>query len=63
MAFYRRNNFTRPFNWVKRRGGGYDENITQENKSFLDQVVLDKYSASPLKEGPWKKGEFNADSV
>ncbi|CAF0850676.1 unnamed protein product, partial [Brachionus calyciflorus] len=63
IAFYRRNNFTRPFNWVKRRGGGYDENLTTDNKKFLDDVVIDKYSNSPLKEGPWKRGEFDANSV
>ena len=63
VAFYRRSNFTRPFNWVKRRGGGYDENLTAENKSFLDEVIIDKFSTSPLKDGPWKKGEYDASSV
>lgn len=62
-AFYRRN-FAFPRNWVDRRGGGYDENLSNENKRFLEQVILDKYAEnSPLKEAPWKRGQFNKDSV
>ncbi len=65
IASYRRNNFCQPSNWVRRRGGGYDENLSAENKAFLDQVVIDKYkiAESPLKDGPWKKGAFNPDGV
>lgn len=61
-AFYRK--VSKP-NWVVRRGGGLDENITLENRSFLDQVILDKYAVdnSPLKEAPWKRGQFDKDSV
>lgn len=62
-AFYRKN-FSFPRTWVDRRGGGYDENLSAENQSFLDKVVLDRYAEnSPLKEAPWKRGQFNNDSV
>lgn len=61
-AFYRKNNSYRR-RWVTRRGGGYDENMSSENKNFLDKIVLEKYTNSPLKEAPWKRGEFNKDSM
>ena len=62
VACYR-TNFRRPGNWVVRRGGGFDENLTGENKQFLEQVLVDKYTnaESPLKQGPWKRGEFNPE--
>jgi hypothetical protein len=67
VAYYRvkRGKFFKPDNWVRRRGGGYDENLSAENREFLNKVVLDQFSNadSPLKEAPWKKGEFNPDSV
>ncbi len=51
--------------WVNRRGGGYDESITTENQEFLNKVLIDKYTIkdSPLKNAPWKKGEFNPNGV
>lgn len=63
-ASYRRNKNQTAKHWVNRRGGGVDENLTYDNKKFLDQVVIDKYSQdSPLKLAPWKRGQFNKDSV
>ena len=61
-ANYRRTRFDhRKHYWATRRGGGFDENITVDNQEFLNRVLVDKYSIkdSPLKDGPWKKGEFD----
>jgi hypothetical protein len=63
IAHYRRRHFEWPFNWVNRRGGGYDEHLTSENRKFLEDVLADKYTVSPLKEAPWKKGQYNPNSV
>ncbi len=66
VANYRRTKFNhRKFYWVKRRGGGFDENISKDNKEFLNRVLIDKYSVkdSPLKDAPWKRGEFNENGV
>lgn len=51
--------------WFDRKGGGYDENLTQENQEFLKQVIIDKYvnKESPLENGPWKRGEFDPNGV
>lgn len=51
--------------YVNRRGGGYDEDLTPENRKFLEETLVDKFklAESPLKEGPWKRGEFNPNSV
>lgn len=65
-ANYRRTRFNhRKLYWVNRRGGGYDESITADNQEFLNKVLIDKYSQkdSPLKNAPWKRGEFDADGV
>ena len=63
-ASYRRNKNQTAKHWVNRRGGGVDANLTYDNKKFLDQVVIDKFSQdSPLKLAPWKRGQFNKDSV
>jgi hypothetical protein len=58
---YRRSAHVKPLNWVRRRGGGWDENLTKENREFLDNKVIDTYTktSSPLKEGPWQKGEWS----
>ncbi len=50
---------------MRKKGGGFDELLTQENKEFLDQAVIDqyKYIDSPLKEGPWVKGKFDPNGV
>ncbi len=61
-ANYRRTKFNhRKIFWSKRRGGGYDEELDVENQDFLNQVLIDKYSVkdSPLRDAPWKKGEFD----
>jgi hypothetical protein len=67
VAYFRtkRAKFFKPDNWVRRRGGGYDEDLSADNREFLNKVVLDQFSNadSPLREAPWKKGEFNPDSV
>ena len=51
--------------WMNRRGGGLDENLTTGNKEFLNQVIIDKYlnKDSPLKNGPWKRGEFDQNGM
>jgi len=51
--------------WANRRGGSYDENLTAENQEFLNQVIIDKYvnKDSPLKNGPWKRGEFDPNGI
>ena len=38
----------------------WDEKITAENAAFLQEVVYETYANkdSPLKDGPWKHGEF-----
>ena len=60
-----RKTYSHRLNWAKRRGGGFDENITNENKEFLDKAVIEKYKIvdSPLKDGPWAKGEFNPNGL
>lgn len=60
-AYYRQYTFIRRDNWVRRRGGGFDENLTAKNREFLNQTVIETYSDanSPLKSGPWKKGEWS----
>ena len=67
-ASYRKNRIPKvrhDQNWAYKKGGGFDENITLENKEFLDNAVIDKYKIkdSPLKDGPWVKGEFNPNGV
>lgn len=65
-ANYRRTRFDhRKHYWATRRGGGFDENITVDNQEFLNRVLVDKYSIkdSPLKDGPWKKGEFDPTGI
>jgi hypothetical protein len=64
IASYRKN-FIQPINWVKRRGGGYDDKLTIENKEFLEELIIDKYKLkdSPLKESPWKRGEFQPNQM
>ena len=67
-ASYRKNRIPKQphdLNWARKKGGSFDENITTENKEFLDKAVVDKYKVidSPLKEGPWAKGEFNPNGV
>ena len=51
--------------WFNRRGGSFDENITQENQEFLNQVFIDKFAdkQSPLKEAPWKRNEFDPNGM
>ena len=62
-AHYRQVNYTKTNRMIKRRGGGWDENLTSENREFLNQIVIENYaSESPLKEGPWKKGEWSTTS-
>jgi len=66
VANYRRTKFNhRKFYWVKRRGGGFDENISKDNQEFLDRVLIDKYADkdSPLKNAPWTRGEFNENAA
>jgi hypothetical protein len=65
VASYRRRNFCQPINWARRRGGGYDDALTSENKGFLEELIIDKYKSaiSPLKESPWQRGSFNPDGV
>lgn len=60
-AYYRQYNFARHTNWVKRRGGGWDENISKENRELIDEEIVNSYakSESPLKDGPWKRGEWD----
>ena len=50
---------------MSRRGGGFDENLTSENKKFLDDLILDKYANpnSPLRSAPWKKGTFDPEGM
>jgi large subunit ribosomal protein L3 len=52
-------------NWARKKGGSFDEHMTQENKEFLNEAVLDKYKylTSPLKNGPWVKGDFNESAI
>ena len=40
----------------------WDEKLTPENASFLKEIVDETYAnkTSPLKEGPWKRGDFTA---
>lgn len=46
----------------------YEKELTEENESFLEQTVLDKYKdklqevSSPLKDGPWKRSEWTKDT-
>lgn len=63
IASYRRKKFHQPTNWARRRGGGYDDNLTLENKEFIEELIIDKYKItdSPLKETPWKRGTYNPD--
>ena len=68
IASYRRHRIPRErhdVNWVRKKGGGFDEHLTKENREFLDQAVIDKYKFedSPLKEGPWVKGKFDPNGV
>jgi hypothetical protein len=65
-AGYRRTKFNyRKHFWANRRGGGFDEDITADNQDFLNKVLIDKYTIkdSPLKDGPWKKCEFDPNGV
>jgi hypothetical protein len=64
VAHFRRVKFHWPKNWVRRRGGGFDENLSADNREFLNKVLVDQFTSadSPLKESPWKKGEFNPDA-
>ena len=64
VAYYR-GKYSFPLNWVNRRGGGFDENLSAENQTFLDKVVEDQFTNtdSPLREAPWKRGEFDPNSV
>ncbi len=41
----------------------WDEKITPENASFLQEVVYETYAnkESPLKDGPWKHGQFTTN--
>jgi len=47
----------------------YEKELTEENESFLEQTVLDKYKdklqevSSPLKDGPWKRSEWTKEYV
>ncbi len=63
-AYYREEYIRKNGRNVRRRGGGWDENITAENRQFLDEVVIKSYEkkeTSPLKDGPWVKGEWSSD--
>jgi hypothetical protein len=67
MASYVRRNFEHPKHWVQRRGGGYDQDLTNENKQFLDELVNEQYTGyknieSPLREAPWKRQPFKKDA-
>lgn len=41
----------------------WDEKLTPENLAFMQEVVQETYANkdSPLKEGPWKHGEFTTN--
>ncbi len=41
----------------------WDEKITPENAAFMQEVVYENYAnkESPLKDGPWKRGEFTTN--
>jgi hypothetical protein len=64
IASYRKS-ISQPLNWVRRRGGGYDDKLTIENKEFLEELIIDKYKSidSPLKESPWKRGKFDPNQM
>ena len=41
----------------------WDEKLTPENASFLKEIVDETYAnkTSPLKEGPWKRGDYTTN--
>ncbi|XP_046386189.1 39S ribosomal protein L3, mitochondrial [Ischnura elegans] len=44
---------------LKKERAAYPENLTPENKSFIDEVVRDRYTVpSPLREAPLSRGEW-----
>ena len=64
-AQYRSVNYTKHARGITRRGGGWDENLTVENREYLKEVLVDTYAnqESPLKDGPWIKGTWNEESM
>lgn len=40
----------------------WDEKVTPENLSFIEEVIHEKYAnkESPLKDGPWQRGQFTS---
>ena len=66
-AEFRNKNMLRHLGLRTRRGGGFDEALTAENRKFLDEMVLEKYRAaeasSPLKMSPWPRGEFMPNTL
>lgn len=49
--------------WVRRRGGGWDEKLTAKNEEFLGALVKSQEYSSPLKNAPWRRGEYAKNSL